>query len=600
MKSSAANLDFFQILENLQAAVCVIALEDNSNFKIEYLNKCFIQTTQNLIPVDQDISVFSSFFDSEWNWKETATLCLERKTSTEKQCFFSPVKTFFKVRFSLLENNKLLLLLEDISGLKEKDLFIKKQNLRLEQLARDLNLSRNELKRRLNSIEMLNSQLRSAAYHDALTNLNNRFLYKTHVMDAARIADEKNWKFAVVLFDVDNIKVINDAQGANAGDHVLQTIARELRRMENQDTTAYRMNGDDFILLKQNLTDRNQIITLTEDLKKRLNEKDIYISGGIVIYPEDSKNAGDLHTFADMAKSEAKKTGKNSIKLFKQVMQEKFISKVNIESKMTKAMDNNLFQLYFQPQFDAATNELRGFEALIRWYDKDLGWISPEEFIPLAEESNLVIPIGDWVMEKGMDTLEEWEKKYGFDGILSINVSPVQFAKEDFLSKFKEKLLRHKINPAHLEVEITEGILIHDVEAAVHKLNEIKELGSGISLDDFGTGYSSLRYLQILPLTTLKIDKSFISNINNKTGTEAHITESIVSMVSKMGLDTIAEGVETEEQLNILKQINCKNIQGFLKGKPMPKETCDKLLSGDISAVVSLEEEKHIFVKPEE
>ena len=194
-------------------------------------------------------------------------------------------------------------------------------------------------------------------------------------------------------------------------------------------------------------------------------------------------------------------------------MQEKFLSKLNIETKLSRAMVEKNFQLYYQPQFYTQSEKLRGFEALLRWYDDELGWISPEQFVPLAEETHLVIPLGNWVLDTALRTLSEWEQRFDFDGIMSVNVSPIQFCQDDFIPKFLHKIDFYKITPRHLEIEITEGVLIENVESVIAKLNEVKNLGIGISLDDFGTGYSSLRYLQMLPLTTLKIDKSFIKNI---------------------------------------------------------------------------------------
>ena len=218
---------------------------------------------------------------------------------------------------------------------------------------------------------------------------------------------------------------------------------------------------------------------------------------------------------------------------------------------------------------------------MLRWYDEDTGWISPEQFIPIAEETRLVIPLGDWILERAIKTLKEWIEDFGFDGIMSVNVSPVQLKKQTFLYDLISLVKKDKIPTKNLENEITEGVFIDNKNEVIDLLKQIRELGIGLSLDDFGTGYSSLSYLQMLPITTLKIDKSFIANITDKGGVEANITDSIISMVTKMGLDTIAEGVERREQLDILKKINCKNIQGFLKGKPMPKERCEQILGGD-------------------
>lgn len=258
----------------------------------------------------------------------------------------------------------------------------------------------------------------------------------------------------------------------------------------------------------------------------------------------------------------------------------------SFKNKLIKALDTRGIELYFQPQVDISTKTLRGFEALVRWNDPELGWINPEDFIPMAEESNLIIPLGDWVLDSCCYYLKKWKKDFDFNGILSVNVSPVQLKNPTFLSDLCSTIKKYDVSPNQIEIEITEGVLIENMEKAVELLNKIKSLGIGISLDDFGTGYASLSYLQTLPLTTLKIDKSFITNIAAESSKSADITNAIVSLVTKMGLETIAEGVENSEQLEILESINCKNTQGFLMGKPMPVELCERMLSGDVSAIL--------------
>ena len=267
-------------------------------------------------------------------------------------------------------------------------------------------------------------------------------------------------------------------------------------------------------------------------------------------------------------------------------MQRIFIQQLTMQTRMTTAVLENKFEQYYQPQFDVQTGVLRGFEALIRWNDEQLGPISPSVFIPLAEESGLIIPIGKWVMETAFQTLKKWENDYNFDGVMSVNVSPVQLKQESFIPELKELIKKHDINPSLLEIEVTEGVLIHNMNNTIEKLNAIKEMGIRISLDDFGTGYSSLSYLQKLPLNTLKIDKAFINDITAQDGVQANITSSIINMVDKMGLETIAEGVEHTEQLDLLSKFNCTVVQGFLRGKPMPFNLCDDYLAGNKDALL--------------
>ncbi len=476
----------------------------------------------------------------------------------------------------------------DITDTKNKEEQLQAQNEKLESLAKELQQSRSDLRAKLSSIQTLNEQLHFAAYHDSMTNLYNRAYFTKMMADEIVQADIHSTGIGLLMLDIDNLKDINDSQGHNRGDEVLRQTAVALRTVEDSFTTSFRFGGDEFLIVKTNINDRKEMEKLGNDVLRECNKRGIHVSGGISVYPSDSKFPQELLSFADMAKTEVKRNGKNNVFFFHLVMQEKFLGKLNLESKLIQALKENVFQLYFQPQFDVSSGKLRGFEALLRWHDNELGWISPDQFIPLAEESRLVIPLGDWVMETGIATLASWEKKFNFNGIISINVSPVQFNKADFLEKLEEKIARHKVQNCHLEMEVTEGMLIDNVDETIGKLQRLRDMGIGVSLDDFGTGYSSLRYLQILPLTTLKIDKSFISNISQKDGVEANITQSIVSMVSKMGLDTIAEGVETEPQLDMLRQINCHNVQGFLKGKPMPIELCERMLSGDTNALLTI------------
>ncbi len=292
-----------------------------------------------------------------------------------------------------------------------------------------------------------------------------------------------------------------------------------------------------------------------------------------------------------MALHEVKKQGKHNSLFFSRSMQDEFLNRLNIETKLQKAINGQSFEMYFQPQVDISRNKLRGFEALIRWYDPELGWIPPSNFIPIAEETRQVIALGEWVLETACRTLKRWQEEYRFTGIISVNISPVQLKKASFIYDLEQLIAEQDIDPTMLEIEITEGVFIENMESVVSILTQIKSMGIGISLDDFGTGYSSFNYLQILPLTALKIDKSFISNIAARNSVEADITDAIVALVTKLGLDTIAEGVETVEQLQVLQSINCRTTQGFLTGKPMPISLCEKMLSGDESAILRIETE---------
>lgn len=583
--------EYKTILDTIPAAV-IIAVpvkqdEKITDFSIVYVNECFRNLTKNFIKEGVLFSSFKEKISQDINWFDMAVETIKTKKTIEETFYSHNFSIWIQLVEKCVPGDYVAVSLTNVSQAKEYESALSEQNKKLEEVTSQLKSSRLNLDSQLKNIQQLNEQLLFAAYHDSLTDLYNRSWLSTMMKVQIKETTEKNEKFGILLFDIDNMKDINDSRGHNAGDELLKQVATILKLMESKTVTATRFGGDEFVLLYKNIKDRDEAIEISKKALRFLNAEGIGISGGISIFPDDSKKTEDLLKFADMAKIEAKKNGKNNVACFHSLMQEKFLSKLNIETKMSKAMASRNFQLYYQPQFDAKTKELRGFEALLRWYDSDLGWISPEQFIPLAEETHLVVPLGDWVMTTALATIKEWEMKFSFNGIMSVNVSPVQFVQEDFIEKLFKKIEKSGIDKKHLEIEITEGVLIDNVEDTISKLNKIREQGVGLSLDDFGTGYSSLRYLQLLPLTTLKIDKSFISNIAEKDGFEAKLTESIISLVSKMGLNTIAEGVENEEQLKMIQKFNCHTIQGFLLGKPMPKEQCEKLLVENLSKTSS-------------
>jgi diguanylate cyclase (GGDEF)-like protein len=424
-------------------------------------------------------------------------------------------------------------------------------------------------------------------YTDELTKLPNRKSFSSDLNKIIDYSTENNKKFALLLIDIDDIKSINSSQGFEAGDLLLVRVATILKRFEKNNIYTYRFGADEFLIIIKDFDIIDSLATITDTIFEVLNYEGINISGGISIFPDHSKTKDDLLKFANIAKNNAKKDESNQFKVFNPDMQKAFIRKMLLQNKMTTAVLESAFTLYYQPQFNVKTSNLRGFEALIRWRDKELGDISPALFIPLAEETGLIIPIGTWVLNTAFSTLKKWQIKYNFKGIMSVNISPKQLKQHNFIDELQNLLVRYNLSPSSIELEITEGIMIENMDDTISKLKQIKDMGIRVSLDDFGTGYSSLSYLQMLPLDTLKIDKSFIRNITAKDGIQANITNSIINMVSKMGLDTIAEGVEKNDQLEILKKFDCNIIQGYLRGKPMPEFNCNAYLAGDNSALLT-------------
>ena len=431
-------------------------------------------------------------------------------------------------------------------------------------------------------------KLRDTAFLDSLTSLPNRNQFNEEFPHMLERAEFEGNKLGLLLINIDNIKNINDAKGHQAGDEIIKKAAQILGQFSKRIISSYRFGGDEFFAVIQNTATTDSIGNITDTILEAFMIQEINVSGGISVYPDNSCNREELLRFADIAMHSAKKDGKNQFQFFKPDMQRIFIQKMNIQNRMMQAVLSSKFTLSYQPQFDVKTGELRGFEALIRWNDEQFGQIPPSVFIPLAEECGLILPIGTWVLHTAFSTLKKWQTKFNFTGVISVNLSPIQLKQPDILIELENLLRTYDLNPNFIEIEITEGIMIDNMDDAVSKLKMLKDIGFRVSLDDFGTGYSSLSYLQMLPLDTLKIDKSFINDITSKNGIQANITNSIISMVSNMGLTTIAEGVEQNSQFELLKRFNCNIIQGFLLGKPMTQERCEEYISGNRSALLNM------------
>lgn len=432
-------------------------------------------------------------------------------------------------------------------------------------------------------------KLRDIAFIDSRTLMPNRNLFDEEFPLMLERAEFDGNKIGLLLINIDNLKNINDAKGHQAGDEIIKKTAEILQQFSKRIISSYRFCGDEFLVVIQNSISTDSIVNISDTILEAFMIQEISVSGGISVYPDNSCNRTELLQFADIAMHSAKKDGKNQFQFFKPDMQRVFIQKLNIQSRMTQAVLSSRFKLSYQPQFDVKTGSLRGFEALIRWHDEQFGQIPPSVFIPLAEECGLILPIGTWVLNTAFATLKKWQTNYYFTGVISVNLSPIQLKQPNILDELRNLLITYDINPRFIEIEITEGIMIDNMEDTVSKLKIMKDMGFRISLDDFGTGYSSLSYLQMLPLDTLKIDKSFINDITSTNGIQANITNSIISMVSNMGLTTIAEGVEQNSQLELLKKFNCSIIQGFLLGKPMTQERCEEYLAGNKNALLNMQ-----------
>lgn len=436
------------------------------------------------------------------------------------------------------------------------------------------------------------SKLRKMATRDPLTGLPNRTLLLETIAVTIQRSRVYKQNFALIFIDLDRFKNINDSLGHALGDQFLARIARILERFVGDKGTVARLGGDEFVILADTVQSPDQAADFVDKLlihlnvPIQLNEHTIHpaASIGISLYPEDGNSAEDLIRHADIAMYSAKAAGSNQWAFFKQQMTERAAVRLRTEASLHDALKHNEFLLYFQPKLDLQTGEVIACEALIRW-QKDGRLISPISFIPVAEETGIIIPIGRWVIEQSCKVLREWQKKYNCKIPIAINVASQQFADASLVSDIKQMALRYQIQPELLEIEITETSLMNDIELAINKLEQLKTAGFGIAVDDFGTGYSSLSYLRHLPITTMKIDRCFVSDLPG----DSAIASTILMLGKQLNLTIVAEGIENELQLNWLKENNCQVGQGFYFSQPLPQaEFEERYLANQTASISSI------------
>ncbi|SHH29625.1 EAL domain-containing protein [Clostridium grantii] len=429
--------------------------------------------------------------------------------------------------------------------------------------------------------KMFEKALYDASFFDYLTALPNISYFKRTLEQSF----EKLISGVVYYIDLDDFKKVNDLVGHKLGDELLILVSEKLKSIFNSYDFICRFGGDEFLVLQENVTDKNMVEKTADKIKKAFKES-IELNGlkfhvtasiGITFFPEQSLDVNEVLKNADTAVNKAKRKGKNNYEFYESEMFSEILNRSEIEKYLREALHRNEFNLNYQPIVDVKTGEIRSFEALIRWTNPKLGFVSPSEFIPIAEETGLIIDIGNWVMEKVCYQIKEWEKQgYEFEYV-SINVSELQFQQDDFVNIVRKTIENNSIDAKHLALEITESMMIKSMEKNIELLKELNFWGIRTMLDDFGTGYSSLNYLMKIPINTLKIDKSFIDNICGNLKQEA-ITEGIILLAHKIDLEVIAEGVEEEDQKNILLQKKCDKIQGYLYSKPVSGEVADNML----------------------
>ena len=438
-------------------------------------------------------------------------------------------------------------------------------------------------------------KIRELAYFDSLTGLPNRESFMMHVDQSIKSASRHKQKLAALFMDLDNFKRINDTLGHTIGDLLLKAISERLQEcLRSSDLVSHttedvstnmvsRFGGDEFTMLLTEIrsSDDAAIVSqrIMESLMRPLNlaghEVVITPTIGIAVYPEDGDNSEVLFRNADTAMYAAKRNGKNQFQFYNATMNENARDRLMMESQLRNALEHNELQLHYQPQVELDNGFVIGVEALLRWQNEKLGNVPPDVFIPIAEDSGLIISIGEWVLRTACTQLKAWQDTGVPVVRVAVNISVRQFMYPGFLQLVRQVLEDTGLPPESLELEITESLLMQDVESAIHIMNDLKATGIQIAIDDFGTGYSSLSYLKRFPIDRLKVDKAFVQDITTNIE-DAAITKAVIAMANNMDLRVIAEGVETEDQLQYLKEKNCHEVQGYYLSRPIPAhEVCE-------------------------
>ena len=414
-------------------------------------------------------------------------------------------------------------------------------------------------------------RIRELAYYDSLTGLANRTLFNDRLDQVMARARRRQGAFALMFLDLDRFKGVNDTLGHAVGDAMLRQAAERLNDCLRENDTVARLGGDEFVIILSDYKEETNLPHVADKILKALSRpfdlgvREVFSSTsiGIAIYPDDGDEATDLLRHADMAMYAAKEAGGDTFRFYSSEMNARAVSRMDLEANLRRALEKEEFFIEYQPQIDLITNQVAGLEALLRWQHPQLGVIPPDQFISLAEETNLILPLGEWVMRRVFKQCVTWKKEGYLPFRVAVNVSGRQFAQSDFVEMVCRILDETGVDPTFLEFEITESVVMKDVDAAVLTLEALKKLGINMAIDDFGTGYSSLSCLKHLPLNRLKIDKSFISDLQDNADDRA-IVEATIAMAKRLDLGVIAEGVETEGQYGFVRNRECDEVQGFL------------------------------------
>jgi diguanylate cyclase (GGDEF)-like protein len=428
----------------------------------------------------------------------------------------------------------------------------------------------------IDDLKQTEERLRYLANFDQLTELPNRSLFLQQMTHAIQTAKRFNEKVALLFFDLNGFKLINDSLGHAIGDLLLKAVAQRLKLILRECDHVARLGGDEFTIIIERIHNRDDVIPtldrITRELKQPfdLGTQTVLTNAsiGVALYPDHGKTADTLLKHADIAMYEAKRNDHKNFCFFEEEMNAQLVRRLDIEKQLEQAITNDEFVAFYQPRVNVANNKVRGYEALIRWQHPEKGLVSPAEFIPVAEDSGQIIYLGSWILFEACKQCTRWHQQ-GHKISVSVNISALQFKQSDLIQIVQQALASSKLKPEYLELEITEGTLIYNLDHTRRVLYDLKQLGVVIALDDFGTGYSSLSYLQQLPIDVLKIDRSFIVQLT-QSKKSARLCQAIINMAHSLDLQVVAEGIEDHQQLAMLAEMGCEEYQGYLFGKPLP------------------------------
>jgi len=457
-----------------------------------------------------------------------------------------------------------------------------------------LNILRNEqgkpthyvcVSRDITALKQSERQLKKLAFSDALTGLPNRALFNDRLRVAVATAQRAQSLVGIVYINLDRLKYLNDSFGHVLTDLLLKEVAARLVRDTRASDTVARLSGDEFVILLMGLKQQQDIARVAQAVLDsfvapfEVEERKLHLTAsvGVSVYPDDGDNAMEILKNAGAAMVRAKEQGGNCFQFYTQEMGVHVQTRVALEHALHRAVEQQEFELHYQPKVDLQSGQITGVEALIRWRDPELGMVPPDRFIPLAEETGLILPIGEWVLRTACRQAQAWHAAGHAQMSMAVNLSARQFRQQDVAALVRQILSETGLAPHYLELELTESLFMKDGEAVIKMLREIKAIGVTLALDDFGTGYSSLSYLRRFPIDVVKIDRSFINDVT-ESAEDASLTKAIIAMGRSLNMKTVAEGVETEAQLKFLINHQCDAIQGYYFSRPLPADALTELL----------------------